>query len=161
MSGTKSFHKLCITLGSSGGVLTTSIVFKNDPIENNMDTEEIRLRDIINQLKSLKTSIQATIIQELETHHPEHDLKPNESKTADLELAVLVQELMAMREEKADLRAQVHLLEKEKKSLELIISSQQAQEHALKTHIQHLQDELENQESMVRFKKKSILVMVE
>merc|ERR1712203_954959 len=85
---------------------------------------------------------------ELETHHPEHDLKPNESKTADLELAVLVQELMAMREEKADLRAQVHLLEKEKKSLELIISSQQAQEHALKTHIQHLQDELKNQESM-------------
>ena len=46
-------------------------------------------------------------------------------------------------------RAQVHLLEKEKKSLELVISSQQAQEHALKTHIQHLQDELENQDSMV------------
>ena len=43
----------------------------------------------------------------------------------------------------------VHLLGKEKKSLELIISSQQAQEHALKTHIQHLQDELENQDSMV------------
>ena len=85
----------------------------------------------------------------MESHHPEHDLKPNESKTADLEIAVLVQELMAMREDKADLRAQVHLLEKEKKSLELIISSQQAQEHALKTHIQHLQDELENQDSMV------------
>ena len=122
-----------------------------------METEETRLRDIITQLKSTKNSIQATIIQELETHHPEHDLKPEsgirkpESKTADLELAVLVQELMAMREEKADLRAQVHLLEKEKKSLELIISSQQAQEHALKTHIQHLQDELENQESMVNF----------
>ena len=56
---------------------------------------------------------------------------------------------MAMREEKADLRAQVHLLEKEKKALDLIISSQQAQEHALKTHIQHLQDELENQDSVV------------
>ena len=55
---------------------------------------------------------------------------------------------MAMREEKADLRAQVHLLEKEKKALDLIISSQQAQEHALKTHIQHLQDELENQDSV-------------
>ena len=61
-----------------------------------------------------------------------------------------------MREEKADLRAQVHLLEKEKKSLELIISSQQAQEHALKTHIQHLQDELENQESVVSFVKDSV-----
>ena len=40
----------------------------------------------------------------MESHHPEHDLKPNESKTADLEIAVLVQELMAMREDKADLR---------------------------------------------------------
>ena len=84
----------------------------------------------------------------MESHHPEHDLRPIESKTADLEIAVLVQELMAMREEKADLRAQVHLLEKEKKALDLIISSQQAQEQALKTHIQHLQDELENQESL-------------
>ena len=88
------------------------------------------------------------MIKDLESHHPEHDLRPIESKTADLEIAVLVQELMAMREEKADLRAQVHLLEKEKKALDLIISSQQAQEQALKTHIQHLQDELENQESL-------------
>ena len=53
-----------------------------------------------------RASVQATIIHELESHHPEHDLKPNESKTADLEIAVLVQELMAMREDKADLRAQ-------------------------------------------------------
>ena len=100
-------------------------------------------------MKASRGSIQATLIKDLESHHPEHDLRPIESKTADLEIAVLVQELMAMREEKADLRAQVHLLEKEKKALDLIISSQQAQEHALKTHIQHLQDELENQDSVV------------
>ena len=120
----------------------------NDSI-NEVKTGEAKLKDLICQLKVARASVQSTIITELESHHPEHDLKPNESKTADLEIAVLVQELMAMREDKADLRAQVHLLEKEKKSLELIISSQQAQEHALKTHIQHLQDELENQDSMV------------
>ena len=57
---------------------------------------------------------------------------------------------MAMREERADLRAQVYLMEQEKKSLELLINSQKAQEMALKTHIKHLQEELENQESMVR-----------
>ena len=58
---------------------------------------------------------------------------------------------MAMREEKADLRAQVYMMEKEKRSLELTVSSQQAQELAMKTHIEHLQDELENQEnSLVR-----------
>ena len=57
---------------------------------------------------------------------------------------------MAMREEKADLRGKMYILEKEKKSLELTISSQNAQEVAMKTHIQHLQDELENQDSLVR-----------
>ena len=54
-----------------------------------------------------------------------------------------------MREEKADLRAHVYMMEKEKKSLELTVSSQQAQEFAMKTHIEHLQDELENQDSLV------------
>lgn len=58
-------------------------------------------------------------------------------------------ELMAMREEKADLRGKVYIMEKEKKSLELTIGSMNAQEMALKTHIQHLQDELENQELLV------------
>jgi hypothetical protein len=56
---------------------------------------------------------------------------------------------MAMREERADLRSQVYILEQEKKSLELFISSQKAQETALKAHIKHLQEEIENQESMV------------
>jgi hypothetical protein len=59
---------------------------------------------------------------------------------------------MAMREERADLRAQVYLMDQEKKSLELLINSQKAQEMALKTHIQHLQEELENQESIVSLK---------
>jgi hypothetical protein len=56
---------------------------------------------------------------------------------------------MAMREERADLRAQVYLMDQEKKSLELLINTQKSQEVALKTHIRHLQDELENQESEV------------
>lgn len=147
------------SLGSNcGGLVTSSIgsfVFQTSVTAGGLDTseaktEEVKLREIIVQLKSTRASIQSTIIQELETHHPEHEqIGGIESKTADLEMAVLVQELMAMREEKADLRAQVYLMEKEKKSLELIISSQQAQEHALKTHIRHLQDELENQDSMV------------
>lgn len=66
-------------------------------------------------------------------------------------MAVLVQELMAMREDKADLKRQAYLLEREKKALELIINSQQAQETALKSHINHMQMELDNQESLVSF----------
>ena len=54
-----------------------------------------------------------------------------------------------MREERADLRAQVYLMDQEKKSLELLVNSQKSQEMALKTHIQHLQEELENQECLV------------
>lgn len=57
-----------------------------------------------------------------------------------------------MREEKADLRAQVYTLEKEKKSLELTLTSNHAEEVALKAHIKQLQDELvDNQDSLVRF----------
>jgi len=58
-----------------------------------------------------------------------------------------------MREERADLRSQVYVLEQEKKSLELFVSSQKAQETALKAHIKHLQDEIENHESIVRYSK--------
>ena len=54
-----------------------------------------------------------------------------------------------MREDKADLKRQAYLLEREKKALELIINSQQAQETALKSHINHMQMELDNQESLV------------
>ena len=54
-----------------------------------------------------------------------------------------------MREEKADLRGKVYIMEKEKKSLELTIGSLNAQEVALKTHVRHLQDQLENQELLV------------
>ena len=138
---------------SGAGLVTSSIgsfTFHDElqSIHPESKSDEIKLKEWINQLKASRSSVQATLIKDLESHHPEHDLRPIESKTADLEIAVLVQELMAMREEKADLRAQVHLLEKEKKALDLIISSQQAQEHALKTHIQHLQDELENQDSV-------------
>ena len=140
------------SLGSnnSGALVSSSIgsFTFHDELQSESKSDEIKLKEWINQLKASRGSIQATLIKDLESHHPEHDLRPIESKTADLEIAVLVQELMAMREEKADLRAQVHLLEKEKKALDLIISSQQAQEHALKTHIQHLQDELENQDSV-------------
>ena len=77
---------------------------------------------------------------------------PSSMRSAtDLEMAVLVQELMAMREDKADLKRQAYLLEREKKALELIINSQQAQETALKSHINHMQMELDNQESLVSF----------
>ena len=54
-----------------------------------------------------------------------------------------------MREEKADLRAQVYALDRDKKSVELELASKQAEEIALKTHLKQLQQELDNQDSLV------------
>ena len=123
-----------------------------------------RIRDYVGQLKLIRSSIQSTVVG-LESLHSEFNEVPHPSSStsggasasspssmrsaADLEMAVLVQELMAMREDKADLKRQAYLLEREKKALELIINSQQAQETALKSHINHMQMELENQESLV------------
>ena len=48
-------------------------------------------------------------------------------------MAVLVQELMAMREERADLRAKIYLLEKEKLGAELSLEQQLDKETLLRT----------------------------
>ena len=121
-----------------------------------------RIREYVGQLKLIRSSIQSTVVG-LESLHSEFDDVPRPASSgsayspsslrsaADLEMAVLVQELMAMREDKADLKRQAYLLEREKKALELIINSQQAQETALKSHINHMQMELDNQESLVSF----------
>ena len=120
-----------------------------------------RIRECVGRLKLIRSSIQATVVG-LESLHSEFEDVPLAASSsggsscpsslrsaADLEMAVLVQELMAMREDKADLKRQAYLLEREKKALELIINSQQAQETALKSHINHMQMELDNQESLV------------
>ncbi|TRY69349.1 hypothetical protein TCAL_06927 [Tigriopus californicus] len=68
------------------------------------------------------------------------------ARTADLEMAVLVQELMTMREERSDVRAQVYFLERENQSLKLVINSHQEQEGILRSHIRHLETELDAQD---------------
>lgn len=56
------------------------------------------------------------------------------------------QELMAMREDKADLRARLYLLEKERAALELRLSSQDTQRQAQAASIMHLQSQLQELE---------------
>ena len=79
--------------------------------------DEARLRDSISQLKTIRASVQSTLVQ-VETVH--NDLanytlgQGNKSRLRQLELeeAVMRQELMASREEKADLRAKVIIVNK-------------------------------------------------
>ncbi|TRY69370.1 hypothetical protein TCAL_03782 [Tigriopus californicus] len=146
-SSTSTTSSCLMGMGSSGGGGGGDDFGKSD---------ESRLRDHISSLKSIRASIQNSIV-ELEPLHHDPDLPLlttsssgtstrrtlKESKShVDLEHAVLQQELMASREEKADLRAKVYLLEKEKTNMDLIMADRISIEQMLRTHIQHLQEEL-------------------
>ena len=55
----------------------------------------------------------------------------------------------------ADLKAQLYLLEKEKKAVELRLSTREAQEQAYLVHIEHLKAEVEEQQEQRRRSLKS------
>ncbi|XP_059085574.1 colorectal mutant cancer protein-like [Tigriopus californicus] len=119
--------------------------------------EDFHLREVIAELKHKRSSIRSTITK-LEFSHPDNQepehteprstitAKLAAARTADLEMAVLVQELMTMREERSDVRAQVYFLERENQSLKLVINSHQEQEGILRSHIRHLETELDAQD---------------
>ncbi|XP_049785034.1 colorectal mutant cancer protein isoform X1 [Schistocerca cancellata] len=115
--------------------------------------EERRLRDHIGKLKAERSAVRATVV-ELESCHaeppsPRPPVSIAEARKLDLETAVLMQELMAMREDKAELRARVYLLEKERASLELKLSSMDAHHAAQLATIQHLQSQLQETEQLL------------
>lgn len=107
-------------------------------------SDERRLRDFIQKLKNEQSLVNVTVM-ELESVHVDPALerrgKNMEGQRLDLENAVIMQELMAMKEEKAELKAQNYLLEKEKRSLELQLSSMESQEQAYLVQIDHLKSE--------------------
>ncbi|GFG35636.1 hypothetical protein Cfor_02558 [Coptotermes formosanus] len=112
--------------------------------------EERRLRDHIGKLKTERSTVRGTVV-ELESCHAEpvvsrQPVSLAEARKLDLETAVLMQELMAMREDKAELRARVYLLERERSALELKLSSQEAQQAAQQATVQHLQAQLQDVE---------------
>ena len=113
--------------------------------------DESRLRESISQLKTIRASIQSTLV-EVESIHSETStsatlLASAKSKSRirqlEIEEAVMRQELMASREEKADLRAKVYLLEKEKTGLKMILQDRDCMEEVLRTRIQHLEEILD------------------
>nr|XP_046226049.1 colorectal mutant cancer protein isoform X2 [Oncorhynchus gorbuscha] len=115
--------------------------------------DEQRLKDYVQQLKNDRAAVKLTML-ELESVHVDPlslEIKPRgDTHRLDLENAVLMQELMAMKEEMAELKAQLYLLEKEKKAVELLLSTREAQEQAYLVHIEHLKAELEEQQEQRR-----------
>uniref|UniRef100_A0A6I8NHF3 MCC regulator of WNT signaling pathway n=2 Tax=Ornithorhynchus anatinus TaxID=9258 RepID=A0A6I8NHF3_ORNAN len=135
------------SLSSNSHTSTTSSTTSSCDTEFTKEDEQ-RLKDYIQQLKNDRAAVKLTML-ELESIHIDplsYDVKPRgDSQRLDLENAVLMQELMAMKEEMAELKAQLYLLEKEKKALELKLSTREAQEQAYLVHIEHLKSEVEEQ----------------
>ncbi|XP_049525466.1 colorectal mutant cancer protein-like [Dermacentor silvarum] len=105
--------------------------------------EEQRLREHLVQLRDERAALRATLL-ELESVHiePRGATTLFDAHKLDLENAVLMQELMAIKEEKAELKAQNYLLEKEKAALELRAGSWEAREQAYMVSIEHLRTQL-------------------
>ncbi|XP_052412965.1 colorectal mutant cancer protein isoform X4 [Carassius gibelio] len=140
------------SLSSNSHTSTTSSTASSCDTDFSKDDEQ-RLKDYVQQLKNDRAAVKLTML-ELESVHIDplnYDLKPRaDSHRLDLENAVLMQELMAMKEEMAELKAQLYLLEKEKKALELKLSTREAQEQAYLVHIEHLKSEVEEHQEQRR-----------
>ncbi|XP_050966177.1 colorectal mutant cancer protein isoform X1 [Labeo rohita] len=140
------------SLSSNSHTSTTSSTASSCDTDFSKDDEQ-RLKDYVQQLKNDRAAVKLTML-ELESVHIDplsYDVKPRgDSQRLDLENAVLMQELMAMKEEMAELKAQLYLLEKEKKALELKLSTREAQEQAYLVHIEHLKSEVEEHQEQRR-----------
>uniref|UniRef100_A0A4W5PUR7 MCC regulator of WNT signaling pathway n=1 Tax=Hucho hucho TaxID=62062 RepID=A0A4W5PUR7_9TELE len=138
-------HVLCVRSTTSSTASSCDTDFSRE--------DEQRLKDYVQQLKNDRAAVKLTML-ELESVHVDPlslEIKPRgDTHRLDLENAVLMQELMAMKEEMAELKAQLYLLEKEKKAVELRLSTREAQEQAYLVHIEHLKAEVEEQQEQRR-----------
>uniref|UniRef100_A0A1B6E8N5 EF-hand domain-containing protein n=1 Tax=Clastoptera arizonana TaxID=38151 RepID=A0A1B6E8N5_9HEMI len=118
--------------------------------ELDKNCEEAELRKLLKDLKAERDCVQNTTV-ELESQVeplPSHPVStPAHARKLDLETAVLMQELMAMREDKTELRARVYLLEREKESLELKLANIQSQHQAYLVTIHNLQAQVHDGET--------------
>ncbi|XP_042224698.1 colorectal mutant cancer protein-like isoform X2 [Homarus americanus] len=140
-SDTESWNEAGIIHNTSTGSSTSSGV--DSDVSRG---EEHRLRETINRLKDERGHVSASLlpleslhVDPLTKHYP---LSLNDAHKLDLENAVLMQELTAMREDRAELRAQVYLMEREKAGLELRVGTCEAQAAAYCATIDHLKSEL-------------------
>ncbi|XP_075221405.1 colorectal mutant cancer protein-like [Lycorma delicatula] len=129
----------------------------------NFKAEEKHLLHLIDDLKQERTTIEGTVVQlesYVESPAPQPQI-PTLARKLDLETAVLIQEVMSMREEKADLNATIYRLEKEKESLELKLATMETQQQTQLATVQHLkmlnESIPENQEQFSEGQKEKIL----
>ncbi|XP_066933133.1 colorectal mutant cancer protein-like isoform X3 [Clytia hemisphaerica] len=119
--------------------------------------EEHRLRDYIKRLKSERNTYKATVNEKLESVNeyfdppqntsglPSTDRSEKRNFNMNLEMAVILEDMEALKEERAELKHNIYLLEKEKRALELKMNAKDAQEQAYIVHIEHLKSEVKDQ----------------
>ncbi|XP_033124160.1 colorectal mutant cancer protein-like isoform X2 [Anneissia japonica] len=136
-------------VSSQSHTSTTSSTASSCDTEFSKEDEQ-RLKDYVQQLKNDRAAVRLTVM-ELESVHIDplsHDVAPRQdTQRLDLENAVLMQELTALKEERAELKAQNYLQDKERKALELKLSSREAQEEAYLVQINNLKCEMKEQMS--------------
>ncbi|XP_043221041.1 colorectal mutant cancer protein-like isoform X2 [Amphibalanus amphitrite] len=104
-------------------------------------SDETRVRQHIQRLKVERALVCGTTVHLESTCHtppPPRPLSPAAAQRLDLEHAVLVQELMALREERAELRSRLFLVERERTGLELKLASCAASEQAHRLQLEQL-----------------------
>ncbi|XP_046688739.1 colorectal mutant cancer protein isoform X2 [Homalodisca vitripennis] len=114
---------------------------------NEKCAEADELRQLIAELKAERALVRNTVVELeslVEQPPPRPPASTSQARKLDLETAVLMQELMAMREDKCELRAKIYLLERERENQELKVASLQSQQQAHLATIQHLQAQLQD-----------------
>ncbi|XP_076252292.1 colorectal mutant cancer protein isoform X2 [Rhynchophorus ferrugineus] len=125
------------------------------PIEINepwTSEHELRLREHVSRLKAERSNIQGTCVALESTQVENTPVRPSSSQEArkmDLEMAVLMQELMGLREDKSELLSKLFLLEKEKNSLEHKLKYVETQQKAQSATLKNLQGQLKDTEGLL------------
>ncbi|CAD5112298.1 DgyrCDS1527 [Dimorphilus gyrociliatus] len=104
--------------------------------------EESKLKDMIADLKLERSAVKSTVVDLESVHNVDPPPTQNLStQRLDLENAVLVQELLAVKEERAELRSQIHNLHKEKTALQVQLYGKNELDN---TNVEQLQKEMTN-----------------
>ncbi|XP_057668163.1 colorectal mutant cancer protein isoform X2 [Diorhabda carinulata] len=130
-------------------------VYSSPTIDSNetwTSEHEVRLREHVSRLKAERSNIQGTYVILESTQLENVPVRPSSSQEArkmDLEMAVLMQELMGLREDKSELISKLFALEREKCAIELKLRYSEGQQKAQSATLKNLQGHLKDTEALL------------
>ncbi|RZB73488.1 colorectal mutant cancer protein, partial [Asbolus verrucosus] len=145
-----SYQSTDILLSPWQNHVYTSPISEND--EPWSSDHERRLREHVSRLKAERSNIQGTYVALESTQVENVPVRPSSSQEArkmDLEMAVLMQELMGLREDKAELVTKLFVLEKDKSAIELKLKYVEGQQKAQAAALKNLQGQLKDTEALL------------